>query len=424
MEHFYLVFFTCIVLVGFFILNRYIMLEDLSRDEKNQILKAMINEVYNFSSRSMSEILLPYTVSPKVKLILSSRNQNIVYFRLLTNKKIQFVKILKKTYLPILSDEITLTLQHDNVVKFYKIEREKVQRKVNDKSNRNEIENEDTGDLFNLLGRELILYYMEFLDLEVSYYSTFQNEKLVIKILYDVLKGLYFIHRKQIIHGNLTLKNIRGIVRNKTTVFKILNFDMSRALYENEVFIRNAYVGSLLFRAPEIFESFFLTQKADIYSFGAIGHYLLNDIENDYKKIKLCIKLNKCKECKRRAKYAVFQKCQTCLIQCLCHECRNCDLCSECQTCDICVKCLNCSECNLCAKCKKAAKNCMSSERIANRLPKIVNCKNNYLQKLISQCLSIYENRPGIKVLLNDGNTRLLFAEHWKNEDFPEYQYL
>lgn len=420
MDFFYLIVSTCMILVGsiFFIIH----IRQCRKLEDALILDGMMNEVYNSQSRNTNTITLPSKYDKTISLVLLSKDKNKVFFELVRNNKPQIIKVLKKGHHSVLSIEAIRKLKHKNIVKFHKIFAHETQRKTNDILYENTIRNEKNNESNDTFSNEMRWFYMEFLDTYVSYHEFNQDEYHITNILYDVLKGLYFLYQNRIIHGNLTLKNIRGACPEFETIFKIMNFDMSQVLPENDIGIKQVQTGSPLFIAPEVFESHLITQKADIYSLGAVGYYLLNDIKCDYNKASLLLKNIKCVKCRQYRTNANFKQCRKCRDIKMCHKCKKCEKCNKCDTCDICADCLNCSKCIMCDECKKYSKNSIIFDKIANKLPKIVKCEDSKLETLITQCLDVYERRPDIKTLLNDKNTRSLFDDFWNDSDFPNYK--
>lgn len=89
------------------------------------------------------------------------------------------------------------------------------------------------------------------------------------KIALDIIKGLVYIHSKNIIHRDIKLKNI--LLDDSLRVAKIADVGVARLLEEEEGL---TYVGTQLYLAPEIRTGVY-GLSADIYSFGVLLRALI-----------------------------------------------------------------------------------------------------------------------------------------------------
>ena len=106
---------------------------------------------------------------------------------------------------------------------------------------------------------ELLKYNLEYFLLEKS---EKRNLSLKIKILKEIIEGIYYLHQNDIIHGNLKPSKI--LLANNNSIRIIKNF----SLKENEV---NNY------SSPEFIINNLLNFKNDIWSFGCLIYYILSE---------------------------------------------------------------------------------------------------------------------------------------------------
>lgn len=84
------------------------------------------------------------------------------------------------------------------------------------------------------------------------------------RIAMDIIKGLIYIHSKNIIHRDIKLKNV--LLDGSLTVAKIADVGVARILEEEEGL---TYVGTHFYLAPEVRTGVY-GLSADIYSFGVL----------------------------------------------------------------------------------------------------------------------------------------------------------
>jgi len=103
-----------------------------------------------------------------------------------------------------------------------------------------------------------------------NYLSEFEVQYYV----YQILKGLEYIHQNNIIHGNLTLKNI---LLNHSLKIKISNFSEALKFQTlNECVSSELTETTPYYTAPELLIKWLpFTQKVDFWTIGIIIFYLL-----------------------------------------------------------------------------------------------------------------------------------------------------
>ena len=101
----------------------------------------------------------------------------------------------------------------------------------------------------------------------------FSNEEIV-KIIYQIIEGMKYIHFKKIIHRDIKPSNI--LIASDGTV-KISDFGISKLMSVQEQSLTRG-VGSQKYMAPEIInEENNYDEKVDVYSFGVLLFYVLSD---------------------------------------------------------------------------------------------------------------------------------------------------
>ena len=92
------------------------------------------------------------------------------------------------------------------------------------------------------------------------------TEVEILHISYQIVKGMLYLHEKEVIHSDLKLENIL-MVGNKV---KICDFGLS-----SQNSYHYGYVGTPEFMAPEIILKEVYTDKVDVWSFGIILYHLV-----------------------------------------------------------------------------------------------------------------------------------------------------
>lgn len=94
------------------------------------------------------------------------------------------------------------------------------------------------------------------------------------KFLIDLCDGLTFLHKNDIIHRDLSLKNI---LVTQSGDLKICDYDISRTIKE-EGKQDTAVLGTAGYAAPEQFGYAQTDQRSDIYSLGVVLNYILTGV--------------------------------------------------------------------------------------------------------------------------------------------------
>lgn len=203
-----------------------------------------------------------------------------------TMKVINEVKILAK-------------LNHDNIIRYYSTWMES----TNDQSIYKDVY-DSSSDYSSDSNKEIVPYnpqtdYMVVLYIQMElchsnlkeYLSTHTVTKdEVDKIMLQILNGVKYIHSNNIVHCDLTLKNI--LIDHHHNI-KITDFGLSRELDDKEHHIDpNAY-GTQLYMAPELINHGKISLKTDIYSLGIIYFELSSNFKTDMERSKMIVELKK-----------------------------------------------------------------------------------------------------------------------------------
>ena len=111
-------------------------------------------------------------------------------------------------------------------------------------------------------------------------------EEIIVDFIYQLVKGLQYIHKNNLIHRDLTPDNIFIDENNK---IKIGGFGIIKILTETNKYIKDQ-IGKIHYIAPEIESGEKYNNKIDIYSLGCIIYELLtlNEYYTDKKIQKEC----------------------------------------------------------------------------------------------------------------------------------------
>ncbi len=153
----------------------------------------------------------------------------------------QITKIVDKKYF---DNEIKLMskITHPNILKFYKAIKK-------------------DGKIF------IVLEYCEGGDL--SKYILTGNNEYDVKYLKEILSGLDFLYKKNILHRDIKPQNIL-IHKNQ---IKISDFGFAKSFEKNELI--TTFCGSPLYMAPEIIKDKIYSNKSDIWSLGVVLYELV-----------------------------------------------------------------------------------------------------------------------------------------------------
>ena len=126
--------------------------------------------------------------------------------------------------------------------------------------------------------REKDILYMVFEFMTSNVYELFKSkkekadEKLIKKVIYDTLQGLYYCHKSGFFHRDLKPENL--LVDHNGTV-KIADFGLTRVIRSRPPF--TDYVSTRWYRAPELMlNSTNYNSPVDIFAMGTIMAELYN----------------------------------------------------------------------------------------------------------------------------------------------------
>lgn len=253
--------------------------------------------------------------------------------------------------------------------------------------------------------KKLRWIFMEYLDIEIQE-NSFIHEKNFIEILYDILKGIYYIHRKKIAHCCLKLKYIRGVTQNNKTVYKIFNFDSIYA-YNNDTVIQDAKNVDLSFSTTE--KTNYRYFISDIKSFGATFYKLFKSTRNE--SVSLVESLPEEDFTCDIHKGCIRITCRTCSgKEQLCVKCLKCEVCKPCEFCPVCDTCKDCANCMLCVTCIRTRKN---SARIRDSKKQEVQLENTHDK----ECKSINNKDTNTELATKNIEEFLLHCKAKKNHE-------
>ena len=119
------------------------------------------------------------------------------------------------------------------------------------------------------------IQYLVFEYMETNLYQYYKNNIIkyndVIHIMYEVIKGLDFIHQNKIIHCDLKPENIM-LNTSGSKIVKIIDFGSSKLDEERK---NHFYIASRYYRAPELAFEIYFNNSIDIWSYGCIFFEIL-----------------------------------------------------------------------------------------------------------------------------------------------------
>ncbi|MDF1612154.1 MAG: protein kinase [Stygiobacter sp.] len=126
----------------------------------------------------------------------------------------------------------------------------------------------------NLLG--IVMEYVEGESLEkvIDRQGRF-NLSDVIYILKQLLQGIGYAHIKGFIHRDIKPSNI---ILNKEGVTKIMDFGISKSLYDNDMTKTGSKIGTVYYMSPEQIRGQDVTNKSDIYSIGCTIYEMITGL--------------------------------------------------------------------------------------------------------------------------------------------------
>ncbi|KAK8849929.1 hypothetical protein M9Y10_018520 [Tritrichomonas musculus] len=115
--------------------------------------------------------------------------------------------------------------------------------------------------------------------------ESIQNKKLtnvdIVFTIYQIVEGMKYVHHRKIIHRDIKPSNI--LISSDGTI-KISDFGISKLMSLDEQSTTGG-VGTQKFMAPEIINEEKYDEKVDVYSFGVLIYFVLND--GDLSEIKI-----------------------------------------------------------------------------------------------------------------------------------------
>jgi serine/threonine-protein kinase len=123
----------------------------------------------------------------------------------------------------------------------------------------------------NLLG--IVMEYVEGESLEkvIDRQHRF-NLYDVIYILKQLLLGMGYAHSKGFVHRDIKPSNI---ILNKEGVTKIMDFGISKSLFENDMTKTGSKIGTVYYMSPEQIRGEEITNRSDIYSIGCTAYEMI-----------------------------------------------------------------------------------------------------------------------------------------------------
>lgn len=109
-----------------------------------------------------------------------------------------------------------------------------------------------------------------------STYNHLRTEKSKISIIYQIINGVDFLHKNNILHLDLKPDNIMISYINDEPHVKIIDFDNARYM-TNHMVLTDITIGTITHRAPEcdVGEISVLTKATDIWSIGVLMYEIL-----------------------------------------------------------------------------------------------------------------------------------------------------
>lgn len=125
--------------------------------------------------------------------------------------------------------------------------------------------------------------YAEFLGIVMEYVEGESLEKVierqgrfnlydVIYILKQMLLGLGYAHSKGFVHRDIKPSNV---ILNKEGITKIMDFGISKSLFDKDMTRTSAKIGTVYYMSPEQIKGTDVTNRSDIYSVGCTVYEML-----------------------------------------------------------------------------------------------------------------------------------------------------
>ena len=229
---------------------------------------------------SIPSVDKPYTILGKGNFGYAEKMKSRLNNKIYAVKKLPYKKEISKSFFR--ETELMLSLNNEYVVRLYGyfLGIERIE-KVKDiyKDHKDKLYKDQTENIKMFF---LVMDYMENGSLE-NYYNLSIKEhfiieqKFIIKILKQILKGLIYIHSNMIWHRDIKLDNI--LLDDKNNI-KISDFGISAKAYSNgqqsPLDSNYTLVGRRDFAAPEILKGIKYDFKVDIFSAGLSMLYLMS----------------------------------------------------------------------------------------------------------------------------------------------------
>ena len=99
----------------------------------------------------------------------------------------------------------------------------------------------------------------------------------IVMAIYSIAQGMKYVHFNKIIHRDLKPSNI--LIADDGTI-KISDFGISKIISSEEQFnSMTGSIGTLFFMAPEVCNNEKYNEKVDVFSFGVLAYFMLNEGE-------------------------------------------------------------------------------------------------------------------------------------------------
>jgi translation initiation factor 2-alpha kinase 4 len=190
--------------------------------------------------------------------------------------------------------KILAKLNHQNIVRYFSTWIE-----IGNNINKNflDVDSYSLGSIDS--GRELVVYdnlnycgviYIQIELCEFSLKDYLLGCKLNIEqikiIINSILDGVSYIHGQNIVHCDLSIKNILVV----NGIIKICDFGLSERLVNN-IIIKDKQCGTEIYKAPEILSKNIYSVKSDIYALGIIFFEILGNFGTEMERVMMIKKL-------------------------------------------------------------------------------------------------------------------------------------
>ena len=91
----------------------------------------------------------------------------------------------------------------------------------------------------------------------------------VFLVSFQICRGMEFLERNKIVHGDLATRNI--LLQKHKSVAKVSDFGLSRSLYSSVEDLASVSSGlPVRWMAPEVLKTRMVNNKSDVWSFGVL----------------------------------------------------------------------------------------------------------------------------------------------------------